>query len=362
MTDPAGPATNTRLPRILAAAYALLVLYACLHPMSGWQDSGLPVFDYLVAPWPRYYRVEDLVLNVLGYVPLGFLLVPALGWRAWPWLSLATATLVAGLLSLSIETTQHFLPSRVASNLDLGCNLLGAALGAFAGLFWGHRLFHEHGGLVGLRTRLIIPGRSGDLGLVLLGLWLLAQLMPESPLFGSGDIREALGLVTPLSFDAGRFIQLEAVQVACSLVAIALFARCIMLDPALWPVVGLIALALLAKTLATASFLVPGSPTAWLTPGSGAGLVAGLLLLLATLRLPRIQQHALAGITLLIATTVGNLIPDNPYLALDLQFETRGNFLNFHGLTQVTAAAWPFVALGYLSALGLWRGAHLSER
>lgn len=57
------------LPLHLALAYAALVAYACLHPFNGWQTTGLPLFDYLLAPWPRYYRSEDLILNVAGYAP-----------------------------------------------------------------------------------------------------------------------------------------------------------------------------------------------------------------------------------------------------------------------------------------------------
>ena len=70
--------STTHLPRHLALAYGLLVVYACLHPFADWHESGLAPLDFLSAPWPRYYRVNDMVLNVLGFVPLGFLIVPAL--------------------------------------------------------------------------------------------------------------------------------------------------------------------------------------------------------------------------------------------------------------------------------------------
>ena len=63
----------TSLPRNLALAYALLIAYACLHPLTGWRDSGLPLLDYLSAPWPKYFVAADFVFNVLGYLPLGFL-------------------------------------------------------------------------------------------------------------------------------------------------------------------------------------------------------------------------------------------------------------------------------------------------
>ena len=100
-----GRTRSTSLARNLALAYALLIAYACLHPLSGWRMSGLPLFDYLLAPWPKYFILEDLLFNILGYLPFGFLAAAALpgtasAWRGvmqvtalvdslWPFLALA---------------------------------------------------------------------------------------------------------------------------------------------------------------------------------------------------------------------------------------------------------------------------------
>lgn len=78
--------------------------------------------------------------------------------------------------------------------------------------------------------------------------------------------------------------------------------------------------------------------------------------------LPRLAQHALAGTALLGATALVNLMPDNPYLAYNRQLAQLSNVLNFHGLTEWVDSLWPFAALAYLSALGLWRGEHLSAK
>ena len=53
----------TSLARNLALAYGLLIAYACLHPLTGWKASGLPVFDYLLAPWPKYFIPADFAFN-----------------------------------------------------------------------------------------------------------------------------------------------------------------------------------------------------------------------------------------------------------------------------------------------------------
>lgn len=355
------PRSGSSLPRNLAIAYALLIAYACLHPLSGWKVSGLPLFDFLFAPWPKYFVPADLVFNLLGYLPLGFLLAATLpaGWTAAR--TVLVATLIASLVSLGLETAQNFLPSRIASNVDLGGNALGALIGALPGARWGRALFGRNGRARQWRTRHIIGGHTGDAGLVLLGLWLLSQLSATDLLFSSGDVRSLLGIAAPLPFRPERFMAFETALTALSVLAVGLFARCMMRHAAIWPIAALLALGIGAKTIATATFFVPGAPLAWLTPGAARGLLFGALLLAGALMLPRVLQHALAGMTLLASTALVNLMPENPYLLFNQRLTNFSNFLNFHGLTQLTDSLWPFLALAFLSALGLWRGEHLGD-
>lgn len=359
------PMTRTApasLPRTLALAYALLIAYACLHPLTGWQASGLPLFDYLIAPWPKYFILEDFVFNILGYLPFGFLAAAAMP-ATWPaWRGIALATLLAGLLSLGLETAQNLLPSRIASNLDLGGNILGGLLGALLGVRWGQAWFGARGFFHRWRAEWVIGGRTGEAGLILLGLWLLGQLSATDLLFSSGDLRSLLGIAAPLAFQPERFIAFDAALTAASILAVGLFARCMMRGRNPLPIVLLLALGIGAKSLATATFFEPGAPLAWLTPGAERGLVIGGALLTLTLLLPRLLQHALAGTALLVATALVNLMPENPYLAYNQRLAQYSNILNFHGLTELVDSLWPFVALAYLSALGLWRGEHLTAR
>ena len=346
------------LPRTLALSYALLVVLACLYPMQGWSSTGLPWYDFLFEAWPRYYSHADLVENFLAYAPLGFLLILALpgSGRAR---DIVPAVLLAGTLSLAVEATQNFLPARVASNVDLGCNVLGAFAGACIGHLVGRNAFSGTGWISAWRNRHIIRGRTGDTGLVLLALWLMTQFRPDAPPFAIGDLRQMLDLPLRLDFSAERFMQLEASQVASGLLGIGLLARCMLRRHAAILVCVLVGLGLLIKTQASYSWLAPGAAFAWMSPGIVRGLALGFSLLLFALLLPRVLQHALAGMALLIATTLNNLIPPNPYFLIEQQMVATGNFLNFYGLIQLIALAWPFLALSYLSALGLWRGDHL---
>mgnify|MGYP002151137279 CR=1 FL=1 len=61
----------------LALVYAALIVYASLYPFAEWRDQGIWPWAFLVAPLPRYWTWFDVVANVMGYVPLGFLLALA---------------------------------------------------------------------------------------------------------------------------------------------------------------------------------------------------------------------------------------------------------------------------------------------
>ena len=122
---------NTRSSAIpLALLFAAMILYASLYPFEGWRWPGSPLWSFLWAPLPRYWTWFDVLSNLVGYAPLGFLLALGLlrsGWGRWAW---PIAVLLPLALTLSVEVAQHFLPRRVPSNLDLGLNLCGSLLGA----------------------------------------------------------------------------------------------------------------------------------------------------------------------------------------------------------------------------------------
>lgn len=354
MTSP----PSSSLARNLALAYTALIIYACLHPLSGWRFSGLPLLDYLFAPWPKYFIPQDFIFNLLGYLPFGFFTAAALSTRSAVRAAILTVVL-ALLLSLSLETAQNLLPSRVASNTDLLSNVLGGLLGALPGAWYGRHWF-AHGGMIQrLRTTWFIRGRSGDAGLILLALWLLGQFSVKDLLFSSGNLRSLLGIAAPLPFSAERFIAFDTILAASSIVAVGLFAHCMMRTRRPLPVLLLLLCGAGAKTLATATFFQGGSPLAWLTPGTSRGILIGSAVLGLALLLPRLIQHAIAGTALLGSTVLANIMPDNPYLPYHLKLSSLSNILNFHGLTEFVDSLWPFAALAYLSALGLWRGEHL---
>jgi VanZ family protein len=340
------------LARILFAVFAALTVYASLYPMEGWRATGVSPFAYLAAPWPRHITYFDMVVNVLGYVPFGFLAAAALQPRLRGWAAFVAATASALALSLVLEGLQSYLPARIASNLDTMCNVLGAALGAAAAVRYGPRLLEE-GVFARLRQRAFLPGGAIDLGLALMGLWLLIQLNPTSLLFGAGDLRELLGAREPRGERPAFFITIEALTAAANLVAASLLLSSIASPGARLRVqiAALVGAALIVRTAAFAILMRAENVFAWLTHGAQIGLAAGIVIAALAIALPRGLRMMLAALLIMAATVLVNLAPPNPYLTASLKVWQQGHFLNFNGLTRLVSALWPFAALGYLMYL-----------
>jgi len=339
------------LPRYLALAYCALIIYASLHPFSGWRDPGLPLLVFLDAGWPRYWTGFDLAVNVLVYSPLGFLLTLSLHRMSRPCLQVLIALLLGSGLSLALECLQTWLPSRVASNLDFGCNSLGTFVGAAIAFWQGDRVFIR---LSQLQHRLLAPTQQAEIGLVLIGIWLLTQLSPETILFGAGDLRHLLEIPAAVAYAAPSFFAIETGIIVCNTVAVGLVARTLLVreSPPYLELLGFFTFALAIRTLAAAVLVSPSESLAWLTPGAGLGLMIGGGALSIFLLLPGWLRHIAAGLALMAGTVLVNLAPFNPYSAVAFDVWQQGHFLNFNGLTRLSASLWPFLALPYLTTLG----------
>jgi VanZ family protein len=341
------------LARLLLFVYVLLIVYASLHPLTGWRDHGLSPFEFLAAPWPRYVLAFDVLADVLGYAMLGLLVVVALhpGLRGGRAVAAALAT-GAGL-SIVLEAAQTYLPARVPSSVDVICNTAGTLVGALAGL----GLAPLVPALGGWRARLFLPGALADLGLALLGLWLFMQLNPAMLLFGGGDLRDLLAGPTGPARAPEFFAAIELVTSAANLAAVALLVSVVVAGGA--PVRSLILLlvvaALAVKTLAFTIILRAQDSFAWLTPGALRGLATGIAVSLLAVSLPRVARMAAAAVLLMAAAVLVNLAPPNPYLAEILKLWHQGHFLNFNGLTRLVTLLWPFAAIGYLIVLAARR-------
>ena len=338
------------LPRYLAIAYVALIVYASLHPFSGWRASGISPFVFLEGNWPRYWTSFDLSINLVAYVPCGFLLAQSLEHRTGRLRASLIAFVLGMVLSFAMESIQSYLPSRVPSNTDLLFNSLGACLGAILSLCCGRLLFVR---ILNAQRHLLLANPHADYGLVLIGLWLLIQLSPETLLFGAGDLRQVFDISPTFPYNAPSFFALETGIIVCNTLAIGLIVSMVFAGRPIKPLafVRFFAAALLIRTLAAAVLVGPPSALSWLTPGAGVGIMVGGGAFAFVLLLPIPLRIAIAGMALMAGTVLVNLAPFNPYSAAALAVWQQGHFLNFNGLTRLTASFWPFLALPYLTLL-----------
>jgi VanZ like family len=310
------------------------------------------ILAFLTAPWPRYITLEDILINIVAYVPLGFLLSITYGARYGVGVGVLAAAFIGAGLSLSMEAVQMFLPARIASNVDLITNSLGALIGAMAApLFAPSRLVGRR--LHAMRHRLFQEGMLADVGFVIVCLWVITQLHPTVQLFGTGAVRAVFELPVYFTHTPHLVLSVESAVVFFNLVALGLIISALTLHstrpaPLIAAVVGMgLALKTVAAILAKAAH-----PFVWLTPGVSFGLLAGWLALYALVKLPRRGQLALAVFAILIATAAINLAPDNPYQNVLPPFVARGpsHFLSVSGIIRALSELWPLLAVGYLFA------------
>jgi VanZ family protein len=145
--------------RAALLAYLLLIVYASWFPFSGWRSSGLSPLAFLNLQPQRYWTGFDVMVNIVGYMPLGVLLVLAL----YPLVRGVWAVLLAALggvlVSGAMEAVQNYLPSRVPSNLDLLTNSGGCLAGAVLGLLFAPLLL-DQSRLYQLRQRWFAAARQ----------------------------------------------------------------------------------------------------------------------------------------------------------------------------------------------------------
>jgi VanZ family protein len=98
--------------------------YSVLHPRF-----LEPAWRRYQFGWPSWSYWQDVLLNIGGFVPLGFLVLNYLS-RTGKIRHPTTTTFAVGfLLSLAIEMLQWFLPTRDSDMTDVISNTIGTALG-----------------------------------------------------------------------------------------------------------------------------------------------------------------------------------------------------------------------------------------
>ena len=345
----------------LALAYAALIVYASLYPFSEWRNQGIVPWAFLTAPWPRYWTWFDVVSNVLGYMPMGFLLaLSALRMghaRGAVWLS----TLACGLLSLCMESLQSYLPMRVADTMDLALNLVGGGVGAVcAGALERLGAIHRWSSFRGRWF-----ATDSRWALVLLALWPLALLFPASVPFGLGQVLERAEpmLSSLLSSLPGApwltppHTELLPMPPATAFVCVALGALipcllgyCVIasMQRRLLFLIVALGVGIAVTALSAALSFGPARAWAWMSLPVQAGWVLALLLALLLLPLRARGCAALLLLALALHLSLLNQAPVGSYFSQTLQTWEQGRFIRFHGIAQWLGWLWPYAALLYV--------------
>ncbi|RZJ08035.1 MAG: VanZ family protein [Haliea sp.] len=352
----------------LSQAYAALIVYASLYPFAGWRDQGIAPWEFLFSPLPKYWTGFDVMANVAGYGPLGFLLALSFLRRGRQRFAattkstaMAVAVLAALALSFCMEALQTYLPSRVPSNVDFALNTLGALLGAVAAGAL------ELAGAIDrwnrFRARWFVEEARG--ALVLLALWPFALLFPASVPLGLGQVFERLEtalaewlLDTPfLEWLPVRDVELQPLVPGTELLCVALGALIpCLLGYSVMRTVGrralftaaVLGVGIGATALSAALSWGPAHAWSWLSLPVRLGLTVGLLLALVLVALPRRGCLALLVLALAVHMSLLNQAPASAYFAHTLQAWEQGRFIRFNGLAQWLGWLWPYATLGYV--------------
>jgi VanZ family protein len=361
---------------LLASVAALLIVYASLYPMSGWDHpAGWAAWREVRLPWPARSTPFDVVANVLGYVPLGALVLMALlRGPGWPVPAAFLGALLAGAcLSLSMEVLQNFLPRRVPSAMDWVCNLGGTAIGALVAVGLQASGFVD--GWLVRHDRWFHAGSAG--GTTLMLLWPLALLFPTPVPLALGHVFDpltqwAIDLVSGSAVEAalreglaglgasGWPVALLPAPLPASLetgiVAVSLLGPCLLafaISPPGWRrgalAGGAAVLAIGVLTLSTALNFGPQHAGAWRTPQALQGIAIGCAVACLLAWLPARVAAALGVAALLVMVVLTARVPADPYFAVSLAAWEQGRFVRFHGAAQWIGWVWPYAAMGYLA-------------
>lgn len=344
--------TGSRAPlrTWLAVGYTLFIVYGSLTPFSGWREQGLNFIEVLRAPFQLTYTGFDAVINLLAYLPFGFLVGLTLRARFGALPSVILSLCIGVSLSASMEYLQMYLPSRTSSNLDLLNNSAGALAGALLAVSMAswNWLFSR---VTRWRSDHFRHGKEMDFGLALLALWMFVQVNPSLPMLGNVFITE-VARQPFLAQPSARFIVWESSAVALNLLMLGTLLLTLLRMPKKVVTAMLVALALvaLAKFLAAALLLKSWALLLWINSEAVLGMLAGVLLLTTTLWLPRARAIALGAIVSFAYFVIVNFVLDNslPTAAMSIYHWHYGHLLNYNGLAQTITLVFPLLLLFHL--------------
>ena len=158
---------------ILAIASVAVIAIATLNPFNFTvpQDSSLPT---IVKQFERTSHLQDYSNNILLFMPWGYSLAWILPHKKLNQASILILAVISSLLlTLMVETTQYFLPTRVSNLADVTTNTIGGGVGALV-YFWRYQIYNFCAAILARNRHLLTPK---SVGLVFVGYFALVYLV-----------------------------------------------------------------------------------------------------------------------------------------------------------------------------------------
>ncbi len=328
---------RTILKLILAVCLVVIVV-GSLYPFIGWASLTSWSPGFLLAALPRYLTRNDISTNLLAYLPLGYLAALFLFRPHRRGLPILLAWLLGSVLSIGLESLQQLLPGRIASNLDIFLNSLGALTGALLALHHS-RWLRAWAALRRWRQSWFKPHGQATLGLWLLLAWGVTQfaLLPQ-PGVGWLDLHLRPIDMPPEGFQHINLLWFAAVFLEMTILG--LFAACLLKPGRYASAMFLLFVSAFAiKLLAAAMLLKLKAMGGILSLETLAAFVLALWFLL----LPSVSRHRAAVVSVLLTLVAFGRLMFTP-----APLWPSGSLLNLIGLARHLAAIWPWLALAYL--------------
>lgn len=334
------------LARAISLCYALLILYISLNPFDFDLHNGVSAWAWLSAPLPRFITLFDVLVNILAYIPLGFLIVFTAYPRWRNFVALGIALGFSAILAFSVESVQSWLPTRIPSQMDWWANMLGGLLGGLLAIPLGPQWLS--GSIIRHRFDRWFGLNWAACALFLLFPW--TQIYPQSSWLGTGVWGHAIfGSIDWGTTVINHLAQETVITALCWLGTGLLLSLGMRPKAPQWKILnGLLAWTVLIKIIFTALQFRAEFSFLWLTAGAIWGMLLGSMLLKWALSLSERVKFWLALSCLIGATIAINLLPENPYFVLTMRHWYQGRLLHFNELMQWVSVIWLPLALFWM--------------
>jgi VanZ family protein len=191
---------------LLLLFYLLFIIYGTLFPLTGWRKPSENLTSLFLSH--RHSGYPDLLTNFILYIPLGFLVVRLRLPKGHFMSTISLAIVSGGILSLSLEYMQAFIPGRTTSLLDLVLNISGTMCGTLFALVFSKKIT-SWGWLSRLQHYFSYNSQLTNFGLLIVLIWVFSQLTPFVPSLDIGNIKDGLKpawytIKNPFSFSIYR--------------------------------------------------------------------------------------------------------------------------------------------------------------